>query len=153
MPTTWHSSPDYTNLAPITQVYGICFDSNGCICIMRTPGYEWNIPGGTPLIGEEPVQTLNREFIEEVNLELGISEMIGYFQVIEPDRTFYQLRYATLLTKILPQAPDPATNLINERLFVLPTDFFNYIKIEDYHPLLEQALIWYKNKINKSQPC
>jgi hypothetical protein len=50
----WHQRNNYFLLTPITQVYGLCFDGQGNILIMRTPGKSWNLPGGTPKPGEAP---------------------------------------------------------------------------------------------------
>ncbi len=49
---------------PVTQVYGICFNLNKEIVIMK--GKEkWTLPGGTPEGRETVLETLQRE-IEEL---------------------------------------------------------------------------------------
>ena len=148
----WHKSSNSLSLNPITQVYGICFDSSGRILIMREPGKSWNIPGGTPKSSESPIQTLERELAEEVDVTISESEMVGYYEVISDKPTIYQLRFATILKEIKPQTKDPATNTMNERKLIESGEFFMHIKIEDYRPMLDESIKWYeKNKLTQSQ--
>ncbi len=148
MKSIWYKKNNFISINPITQVYGVCFDNSGNILIMRTPGKLWNIPGGTPETNENPKETLKRELREEVDVSIGLSEMIGYFKVVSNKSAIYQLRYATLINKINPQSIDPAINKINERKFIKPDEFFDYIKYDEYHPMLVAALEWYKkNKV------
>jgi hypothetical protein len=73
--------------------------------------------------------------------------MIGYFEVVSDEPTIYQLRYAAIIDQINTQTVDPATNEINERKFIKPNEFFDYIKYEEYKPMLDEAVKWYeKNK-------
>ena len=116
---------------------------------MRTPGKSWNIPGGTPESDETPEATLKRELEEEVDISIGHFGMIGYFEVISDKSTSYQLRYAALVSAVNPQMIDPAINVVNERKFIKLNEFFNYIKYDDYRPMLDDAVEWYeKNKNN-----
>lgn len=143
----WHSKDNFLSLNPITQVYGVCFDLSGNVLIMRTPGKSWNIPGGTPELGETPEATLKRELEEEIDISISQNEMIGYFEVSSDELTIYQLRYAAIIDKVNPQTMDPAINVINERKFINTNEFFDYIEYEEYRPMLEEAIKWYeKNK-------
>ena len=144
----WHKKDSFLSLDPITQVYGVCFDNSGNILIMRTPGKSWNIPGGTPEINENPEIALKRELEEEVDVSISLGKMIGYFEVISDKSTIYQLRYAALIEEVNSQTIDPATNEINERKFIKPNEFFDYISYYEYRPMLDEAIKWYKkNKI------
>jgi len=143
----WHKKDNFLSLNPITQVYGVCFDKSGNVLIMRTPGKSWNIPGGSPELGETPETTLKREIEEEVDISISQNIMIGYFEVVSDKPTIYQLRYAAIIDRIKPQTIDPATNVINERKLIKPNEFFDYIEYEEYRPMLEEAVKWYeKNK-------
>ncbi len=144
----WHKSNSFASLNPITQVYGVCFDKEGNILIMKSPGKNWNISGGHPEINELPIDTLKRELKEEVSVTLLKAEMIGYMEVIsKTNPSIYQLRFAAIIDNILPLEKDPATNEFNERLFILPKDFFNYVKYKDYKPMIDTAIEWYnKNR-------
>jgi 8-oxo-dGTP pyrophosphatase MutT (NUDIX family) len=137
---TWHVSNSCHNLSPIGQVYGVCFDNIGKILIQRsgTTG-RWNIPGGHPEIGETPEETLEREFDEEVSVTIGKRKVIGYFEATNGEHT-YQLRYFCLIDKVLPMKIDPASGKMNERKFVDPGKFFDFVKIDDYKPMISEAL-------------
>ena len=144
MKYVWHKSDKYSSLDPITQVYGVCFDSLGRVLIIKEPGKSWNIPGGAPEAGETPIQTLKRELEEEVDVTIGANKMIGYYEVISAEPTVYQLRFVALLDELKTQTKDPATGVINERKFIEPSEFFEYIKYEDYRPMLDVAVEWLK---------
>ncbi len=70
--------------------------------------------------------------------------MIGYFEVVSDKSTIYQLRYAALINEVKPQTVDLATNEINERKFIRPDEFFDYIEYDDYRPMLDVAIGWHK---------
>ena len=140
----WHKNSSFLSLKPITQVYGICFDSKGNILIIRTPNENWNIPGGTSENNEIPEQTLKRELKEEADVTIGKNEMIGYYEVVSDKSTIYQLRFAALLSEEKPSTIDPALGVVNERKFVSPDEFFRYVKIKDYEPMLDEAISWFK---------
>lgn len=122
----------------------MCFDLVGNVLIMRTPGKSWNIPGGSPELGEIPEETIKRELEEEVDISISQNGMIGYFEVTSDKPTIYQLRYAAIIDKVNPQTIDPASNVINERKFIKPNEFFDYIEYEEYRPMLEEAVKWYE---------
>jgi ADP-ribose pyrophosphatase YjhB (NUDIX family) len=140
----WHKDTNFQYLNPITQVYGVCFDQGGKILILKEMNKEWNIPGGKPESNETPIQTLKRELAEEVDVEIDKCRMIGYFEVLSDSPTIYQLRFACRVKKINLQTPDPASNFLNERKFVIPNEFFDYVKIEDYRPMIDEAIKWFK---------
>jgi len=146
----WHKSSNFLSLKPITQIYGVCFNDMRKILIIRTPNKNWNIPGGTPENDETPEQTLRRELEEEADVTIGKNTMIGYYKVISNKSTIYQLRFAALLDKKKPLTIDPALEVVNERKFVPSDEFFNYVKIKDYKPMLDEAISWFKKnqKIN-----
>jgi ADP-ribose pyrophosphatase YjhB (NUDIX family) len=142
----WHKSNSFLSLKPITQVYCVCFDDLGNVLIKREPGKLWNLPGGTIEYNETPVQTLERELEEEVDVVVGDNKMIGYYKVVSNKPTIYQLRFAAMIHKLNTQTKDPDIDLINERKLVKPNKFFDYVKIEDYRPMLSEAIKWFEKK-------
>jgi len=145
----WHKSSNFLFLKPITQIYGVCFDDKGNILIIRTPNGNWNIPGGTPENNEIPEQTLKRELKEEADVTIGKNAMVDYYEVVLDKSTIYQLRFAALLNEKKSSTIDLALGVVNERKFVSLDEFFRYIKIKDYEPMLDEAISWFKkNKKN-----
>ncbi|HPT08586.1 MAG TPA: NUDIX hydrolase [bacterium] len=143
----WHSDKDFKHLHPITQVYGICFDKKANILILKESENAWNIPGGKPELNETPIQTLKRELREEVDVEIGDHQMIGYLKVLSDNPVFYQLRFACKIEEINKLTIDPSSGVINQRKFVKPSEFFDYVKIEDYREMIAEAIKWYKNNL------
>lgn len=143
----WHKDTNFQLNDQITQIYGVCFDQNGKILIIKEVGKEWNIPGGKPESNETPIQTLKRELVEETGAEIDKFQMIGYFEVVSYNPTIYQLRFACRVKAINKPSPDLGIGNMNRIKFVMANDFFNYVKIEDYRPMLNEGIKWFK-KIN-----
>jgi len=142
----WHKGTKFQHLRPITQVYGVCFDRSGRILIIREPNKLWNIPGGKPEIHETVLWALKRELREEADVTISDKQMIGYFEVVSGHSTIYQLRYACLIETIRDQSLDPTSNATNERKFVKQKDFFDFVNIADYKPMIEEAIKWFKRR-------
>ena len=55
-------------------VYGVCIREGRILCIRKTRGPyrgRYDLPGGTPEIGESLVETLKREMLEETGLQVS----------------------------------------------------------------------------------
>ncbi len=150
---TWMYGADFTKYAPITQSYGIVFDTNGNIVLVQWENGEWGLPGGTPEKGETPLDTLNREFMEEVDIEiknpilLGVqkAELIG-----KKSACVYQVRFVGLVKRIHAPTPDPDGGLINKRKFVnhkLIKKYINWGATGD--KMFNDSIFVYKNKLLK----
>jgi len=128
-PYTWIQTNDIEKFQPITQVYGVCLNENNEALICREPGKtNWGLPGGTPEGEESPVETLEREFMEEVDVKLTQIESLGVQKVTIPKSPiYYQARFYCRVKKILPQTLDPATGLLYERKFVPILELNKYL--------------------------
>lgn len=122
---TWIKDDDVSDYKPVTQVYGICFNEKGEILVHSDAGSAWGIPGGTPEEGENFEETLRRELLEEVDVEVEKCIPLGAQLVSVPNNPnkvqgdrFYQLRYVCIGTKALPQTPDPDNGRVHDRKFV-----------------------------------
>lgn len=128
---TWHKTKNFSKLANVRQVYGICFDNSGKILIIKIKK-NWSLPGGTPEKGESYEQTLKREVDEEGDVDIKNLIPLGYNKIIVFNKNktkkeiFYQLRYIAKIARIKKQTPDPAYNIIPQRKFINPKDFFKY---------------------------
>jgi ADP-ribose pyrophosphatase YjhB (NUDIX family) len=107
-----------------TQVSGYVFNDQNQILIVRN-GATWTVPGGHPEEGETPMQTLDREVMEEACLTVKDAKYIGAVEVVENGQTYYQLRYTARVNEVLPWNEEWE---ISERKFVDLDDLVNYIK-------------------------
>ena len=75
----------------VKQVYGIAFSNDGRI-ILRIEDGQYKLTGGKPENNETFEQTLECEYIEELNVELEDVHYLGYFLVQENDEQYAQVR-------------------------------------------------------------
>jgi ADP-ribose pyrophosphatase YjhB (NUDIX family) len=146
LPFEWHEFSNPEGLSPVTQVYGVCFDEQGRVLLLKQAGQPWNIPGGSPEAGETPSDTLKREVYEETTVHIGAHEMIGYQTPTEESPIYFQLRYGALIDRIDEQKPDPDKGAVHERKFVPIAEVMNYITFPQYEPMFEAAWQWYQKQ-------
>ena len=148
----WHDSTDFSSLDDIRQAYGILFDEQGKIIIVRvTPDGRWSLPGGTVEPGEYYEETLVREIMEEADVLVENITPIGYQEIIDIKEgksipSHYQLRYVATIKEVLPQTIDPGHGTIPERLFIKPSEFLTYCPwgITGEH-MMKKAVEWFNS--------
>ena len=119
----WKEKFNLTN-ENYTQVSGYIFNENNQLLIVKN-GNHWTIPGGHPEAGENQLDTLNREIKEEACVTVKDINYLGAVEVVEGDRTYYQMRYTAKINEIYPFIQEWETN---ERRFVDLSELENYIK-------------------------
>ncbi|HXK52834.1 NUDIX domain-containing protein [Candidatus Nomurabacteria bacterium] len=136
----WHPLNNLEGMAPIVQVYGLCFTQDGQVLIIRNPlkagtFTPWYLPGGTTEKGEKPEETLNREIREEADIEITNLKLLGAQEVFYPNNPnkekgdhYYQVRYFALISKTNPQTIDPHDGGIVELKYIDPKDFTKYVE-------------------------
>lgn len=123
---TWIRTDSLAAFAPITQVYGVCFDAEGNILISRSSkNAQWQINGGHPENDEAINDTLTREMLEEVDVKVKNIRLLGVQKVDYPNNPdtktgniFYQVRCVCDVDETLQQSIDPGDNIVWERMFV-----------------------------------
>ncbi len=88
------------------------------------PG-EYDIPGGTIEFGENPIEALKREVLEEVGLEIKVNEPVYVFSYLSsPERHQFQIVYKCEYlegdVKLNPEEHDEYQFLNNEEISKLP---------------------------------
>ena len=64
----------------VRQVYGIVFSDDGMV-LLRIEDNEYKLTGGRPELGETFEETLIREYLEEINVEVYDIYYLGYLLV------------------------------------------------------------------------
>lgn len=157
---TWIETDSVERFKPITQVYGVCFNDKGEILVCKEgPEGKWQLPGGKPEIGETIEKTLEREFIEEVDIKIKNIKISGIQKVEFPDNPdkeegveFYQLRCICEIGELLSQTPDPASGKIWERKFVPADQITEYIKWGEIGKIMfkDAVKLWSQTKNSSS---
>jgi len=83
----------------------------GSVLLVKNSRREWELPGGRGEAGEDHAQTLLREFIEELSLEIAIGDPIdSYLFEVIPGRHVFIVTYGcTLAGEFGPQLSDEHT--------------------------------------------
>lgn len=134
---TWIKTPEVEKYTPYFQIYGICFNEKGEVLVIEEKG-KIKIPGGTPEKGENAIQTLTRELIEEADLTFKKAIPLGVQKVEYPNNPntaegdlYYQYRFICLVDELLPQTPDSDTGITNPRKFISQKEVLEQIKWGD----------------------
>lgn len=104
---TWYNNPVPNDLK-VRQVYGIAFTEDGRI-ILRIENNKYKLTGGKPEGNESYEETLKREYMEELNVELDACHYLGYLLVEENNDKYAQVRMIAKIKSINENHVDPAT--------------------------------------------
>ena len=115
---------------PVKQVYGIVFSIDGRVILRKETG-KYKLTGGTPENIETFEETLKREYIEELNIELEDIFYLGYLEVNDNAEKYAQVRMIAKIKNIHDCRPDPATGMIYERELVHVDKIALYLNYPD----------------------
>ena len=91
----------------VKQVYGIVFSDDGRI-LLRVENNKYQLTGGKPELNESFEETLKREYLEEVNIEIDSIYYLGYLLVYEENEItpYAQVRMIAKIKNIGDMRPD-----------------------------------------------
>ena len=143
---TWNRGPVPSSLR-IKQVYGIVFTDDLRI-LLRLEDGVYKLSGGKPEANENYEQTLRREYIEELNVELDHCFYLGYLLVEEGHDKYAQVRMIATITNINKNHVDPDTGKQYGRLLVNAYDAKHYLRYRDKagNTMLDDAINAAKSK-------
>ena len=113
---TWYNAPVPKDLK-VRQVYGIVF-SNDFKILLRIEDNKYKLTGGKPEKNESYEETLKREYIEELNVELDDCYYLGYLLVEDNGERYAQVRMIAKIKNINENHIDPATGKMYKRELV-----------------------------------
>jgi len=115
---------------PVKQVYGIAFSDDNRV-ILRIEDGKYKLTGGKPEDTETYEETLKREYIEELNVELDDIHYLGYLLVDDhPDR-YAQVRMIAKIREIHGCRADPDTGKTYGRELVPADRMKEYLNYSD----------------------
>lgn len=127
---TWNHCAVPHNLK-ITQVYGVVFSDDKRI-LLRVEDGKYKLTGGKPEENESYADTLRREYIEELNIELDDIHYLGYLLVEENNiEPYAQVRMIGKIKKINTNRPDIDTGKQYKRFFSSINNVKKYLNYED----------------------
>ena len=128
---TWHSN-SVPNDLKVKQVYGIAFTEDSRT-ILRIENNKHKLTGGKPEMNETFEETLTREYIEELNIELKDIYYLGYLFVEENNEKYAQVRMIARVKNINENHIDPATGKMYGRKLI------NINKLKEYLNYCDEA--------------
>lgn len=115
----------------IKQVYGIVFDKNGNI-LLRVDDNKYKLTGGKPEDYDKNYsETLKREYIEELNVEIEDVQYLGYLLVEEDKEKYAQVRMIAKIKNIGSIKPDLDNGKAYKRFMVKQENVKKYLDYQD----------------------
>lgn len=115
---------------PVRQVYGIVFSDDNRV-ILRIEDGQYKLTGGKPENAESYEETLKREYIEELNVELEDIHYLGYLLVEDNADQYAQVRMIAKIKAIHDSHTDPATGKNYGRELVPEAEIKDYLNYSD----------------------
>ena len=115
----------------VRQVYGIVFSDEGKI-LLRMDDNKYKLTGGHPEKKDNCFEnTLKREFIEEINVELKEIYYFGYLLVEESTEQYAQIRMIAKINKIGKIRPDLDNGKVYQRYMANQNNVNRYLNYSD----------------------
>ena len=102
----------------VKQVYAIAFTDDKRV-ILQGENDKYNLTGGKPKMNETYIETLKREYYEELNIIIDDIYYLGYLLVCEPNaKTYAQVRMIAKIKSIGENRPDLDNGKLYKRFLV-----------------------------------
>lgn len=114
----------------VKQVYGIVFSEDKRI-LLRIDDNKYKLTGGKPEDKEKYEETLEREYIEELNVELDKIHYLGYLLVEENGKKYAQVRMIAKIKNIGSKKTDIDNGKVYSRKLVKLDNVKKYLNYSD----------------------
>jgi 8-oxo-dGTP diphosphatase len=124
----------------VDGVHAYCFCSDKLVLVYAEKKGYWTPAGGAIELGESVEEAVIREVKEETNMRVLKQKIIGYQEVIEPDRIHTQTRSVCIVEPYAPFVSDPDGDITEIKL-INPADYkkyFDWGEVGDY--IMQRAL-------------
>ncbi len=133
----------------VKQVYGIAFSNEGSI-LLRVEDNKYKLTGGRPEKADKNYEeTLKREYLEEINVELEEVYYLGYLLVEEENHQKYaQVRMLAKIKAIKENKPDIDNGKMYKRFMSSINNVKKYLNYSDLagNQLIDDAIVMAKEK-------
>ncbi len=114
----------------IKQVYGIVFAEDGNI-LLQIDNNKYNLTGGKPEPKDKSyTETLKREYIEELNVNIYDAQYLGYLLVEENNEKYAQVRMIAKIKSVGQIKPDVDNGKIYKRFMAKQENVKKYLNYE-----------------------
>jgi len=141
----------------VRQVYGIVFNKDGNI-LLRVDDNKYKLTGGKPENDDKNYsETLKREYLEELNIEIEDIQYLGYLLVEENNEKYAQVRMIAKVKNIGEIKPDIDNGKIYQRFMANQKNVKRYLMYEDIagNEMIDEAIklgnIKYQFDINEEE--
>lgn len=144
---TWNNCAVPYNLK-VKQVYGVVFSDDKRI-LLRIDDNKYKLTGGKPEENESYEETLRREYLEELNIELTDIYYLGYLLVEENNTESYaQVRMIGKIKNINKNCYDTDTGKQYKRFLSIINNVKKYLNYKDEagNSLIDEAIIMANKK-------
>lgn len=134
----------------VKQVYGIAFSNDGKI-LLRVDNNKYKLTGGKPENSDNNFcDTLKREYLEELNIELEDIHYLGYLLVEEEKEKYAQVRMIAKIKNIGSIKPDKDNGKVYGRFMSNQTNTKKYLNYQDLagNQLIDDAIKKANQKYN-----
>ena len=138
----WYYMENVPKNILVKQVYGIVFSDDGKV-VLRVENGKYKLTGGRPEKEDNSLEdTLKREYLEELNIEIRDIKYLGYLLVCEGNEKYAQVRMIAKINKIGDNRSDLDNGKIYKRFMSSQVSVKKYLKYEDLagNKMIDDAL-------------